>query len=139
MDLPPVTGRHRNTALAAAVEKPPSPWCSPERPTRQAADELGYANRGTVYRIVHQALTNREAETIDELRALEVARLDAIQLAYWYDALGKDLRAAGLVLRIIEQRCRLLGLFGAARFNGNAPGEEDVVYTFESGSLVRAD
>ena len=106
---------------------------------QQTADELGYANRGTVHRIVQQALADHEAESIDELRALEVARLDRIQLAYWYDALGKDLRAAGLVLRIIEQRCRLLGLFGAARSSGNAPGEEDVVYTFESGSLVRAD
>src|SRR6478735_1495695 len=78
-DLPPVAGRHRNTALASARREAAISLVLSGATYQSAADELGYANRGTVYRIVHQALTNREIETVDELRALEVARLDAVQ------------------------------------------------------------
>lgn len=59
------------------------------------ADELGYANRGTVYRLVKNALEDRQVETIDELRRLEVYRLDAPQVAIWDHA-----KAVAAVLRI---------------------------------------
>jgi hypothetical protein len=45
---------------------------------QQVADELGYANRGTVYRIVHQALASDTADAVETLQELEVARLDAL-------------------------------------------------------------
>ena len=41
------------------------------------ARKVGYANRGTAYRVVRQALDERIADNVDELRATEVARLDA--------------------------------------------------------------
>jgi len=43
------------------------------------ANELGYANRGTVHRIVSQALQAQQVATVEEQRSLEVARLDALQ------------------------------------------------------------
>jgi hypothetical protein len=75
------------------------------------ADELGYANRGTVYRLVKNALEERQAETIDELRQLQVDRLDALQVAIWDDAMKGDLAAVKAVLRILHLRAKMLGLY----------------------------
>ena len=75
------------------------------------ADELGYANRGTVYRLVKNPLEDREVETIDELRRLEVDRLDSLQVAIWEDAMTGDVRAVAAVVRIMHLRVKLLGLY----------------------------
>jgi hypothetical protein len=48
---------------------------------------------------------------IDELREIEVARLDALQAAIWSRALTGDIRAINTVGRIIDRRCRILGLY----------------------------
>jgi hypothetical protein len=45
------------------------------------AVELGYANRGTVYHVVSEALKAQTLEAVGELRNLEVERLDRLQLA----------------------------------------------------------
>jgi len=55
----------------------------------------------------HLELTRASAE---ELRGLELARLDALQAAWWSRALDGDVGAGRLVLRAMEQRSRLLGL-----------------------------
>jgi hypothetical protein len=47
---------------------------------------------------------------VDELRRLEIDRLDVLQAALWPQAMAGDTAAACVVLRIIEQRTRLLGL-----------------------------
>ena len=112
-DLPPVTGRHRNTALAAARREAAISLVLSGATYQEAADELGYANRGTVHRIVHTAMHQHEVESVEELRALECARLDAIQLAHWDAAVGGDIVAARLVLRVMDHRARLLGLYAA--------------------------
>ena len=51
----------------------------------------------------------RESPAVDEYRRLELDRLDALQTALWPQALVGDM-AVNTVLRIIEQRTRLLGL-----------------------------
>ncbi len=38
------------------------------RTYQQVADELGYANRGTVHRIVQQALETHEADNVEFFR-----------------------------------------------------------------------
>lgn len=108
--LPRVDGRHRNRALAAArraraIELRAQGWTY-----EQIADELGYANRGTVYRMVGRALEAQTVEAVDALRALEVERLNAVQVALWDKAMGGDVHAAKQAIRIIAARCRLLGL-----------------------------
>lgn len=74
------------------------------------ADQLGYASRGTVHRIVTKALKEQQVESVDELRQLELDRLDMLQYAYWDRALDGDHQAALLVLRVMDQRLRLLAL-----------------------------
>lgn len=107
-------GQHRNRALAAwrrtrAVELAVEGFTY-----QQIADELGYANRGTVHRIVQRTLEARLAEGVDELRELEVARLDALQAGLWDAASSGDARACGTILKIIDRRCRLLGLYASS-------------------------
>lgn len=77
---------------------------------QEVADELGYANRGTVHRIVQQALARHEVEDVEQLRAMELARLDHIQLAFWDQAVSGDVKAAEVVLKVVAARCRLLQL-----------------------------
>ena len=73
------------------------------------ADVLGYADRGTVHRIVRKELEARSAESVDLLRAVEVARLDALQRGLWDAAMAGDPASCAAVVRIIDQRVRLLG------------------------------
>lgn len=47
----------------------------------QIAVELGYANRGTVFHVVTEALTAQTAEAVGELRSLEIERLDNLTWA----------------------------------------------------------
>jgi hypothetical protein len=74
------------------------------------ADELGYASRGTVHRIVKTALADHEMDSVDELRQLELERLDALQYAYWAEALAGDHAAAHVVLKVMDRRLKLLAL-----------------------------
>jgi len=74
------------------------------------AAEVGYANRGTAYKVVQQALRARTVAAVDELRCLEADRLDALQASLWPDAMAGDVLAVQAIVKIIMQRCRLLGL-----------------------------
>ena len=72
--------------------------------------EVGYQNRGTAWRAVHDSLNSRIAEAVTEYRELELARLDALQAAHWPQAVAGSVRSADLVLRVIDRRMKLLGL-----------------------------
>lgn len=81
----------------------------------QIAHTMGYANRGTVHRIVQQALRQREAQDLEQVLELELERLDALQASVWEGALKGDVNAAGVVLKVMDRRCRLLGLYPDSR------------------------
>ncbi len=76
----------------------------------EIARTVGYANRGTAWRAVQQSLAESRLDAVDEHRALEMLRLDELQLSLWDKAMQGDIRAIQQALRIIEQRCRLLRL-----------------------------
>jgi hypothetical protein len=75
----------------------------------QIAREVGYANCGAAHRVVAKAWSERLADDIDQLREMELARLDALQASMWAKAENGDLRAVNAYVRIIDKRCRLLG------------------------------
>jgi hypothetical protein len=77
----------------------------------QIARAVGYANRGTAHRVVAKALSERLTEDVEQLRAVEGARLDALQAGLWEQAVAGDRHAARIVVRIIDQRSRLFGLY----------------------------
>jgi len=79
-------------------------------PYDEIASAVGYANRGTAWRTVQRALRDRTFKAVDEYREMELTRLDALQSSCWEQALAGELRAVEVVLRVMEQRRRLLGL-----------------------------
>lgn len=82
------------------------------------ADRLGYSNRAAACKDITRALAVNLAElgrTADELREVELTRLDRLQAAAWAPAVGGDLRSIETVLRVIDRRCKLLGLDAPVR------------------------
>lgn len=76
----------------------------------EIASRLGYAHKGSAHQAVKAALKRTLQEPTDELRKLELERLDYImrQLFVSFDA--GDMRLSDNILRVIEKRHRLLGL-----------------------------
>ena len=72
--------------------------------------ELGYTSRGTAYNIVAKAIREQTAEAVGDLRDLENARLDALQLALWDAAMTGDITAAIAIVKIVKARVHLNGL-----------------------------
>lgn len=63
--------------------------------------------RSGAYKVLWKAVDGRQADAVEQHRAMELQRLDALQMGLWDRAEAGDVKA---VLRIIEQRSRLLGL-----------------------------
>ena len=103
-------GRHRNRALATYRRTKAVETTAGGRIYEQIADELGYANRGTVHRIVREALEPQQLQSVEMLREVEVRRLDALQVGLWDAAMAGDVEAANACLRIIQARIKVLGL-----------------------------
>ena len=90
------------------------------------AGALGYSNRSGAFKAVRRALQRWGSEAVEELRILELARLDQITLKLWPQVLGKPARDHGdgridepvppsmkameLYLKVSQRRARLLGL-----------------------------
>jgi hypothetical protein len=77
------------------------------------AERLDYASRGAASKDIHRALEETleaESAAAATLRELEVQRLDRMQAAAWAKAAKGDLKAIETVLKVIDRRCRLLGL-----------------------------
>ena len=126
-ELPPVHGQHRNRALAAARRAKAVELRTAGLTYDRIAVELGYANRGTVYRVVSEALRTQTLEAVGELRSLEVARLNSLQSAMWQKAMDGDVPSAVAILRCIMARCRLLGLDGPGLLRGGVPRPRTLV------------
>lgn len=76
----------------------------------QIAQQVGYTNRGSAHRAVMAALKEITAEPAQEVRQLELERLDAMLLGLWPAARKGNQGAVDRVLRIMERRAKLLGL-----------------------------
>lgn len=82
------------------------------------AEACGYSNRSGAYKAVMTALKKMMREPADELRSLELERLDRLYTQMARKAEGGDEKAVDRCLRIMERRARLLGL--------DAPVKQDV-------------
>jgi hypothetical protein len=90
-------------------------------------------------RLELQRLNEQSAESAQELRDLEAARLDELHRAHWPAAVGEDgqppdPRAAALVLRIAQRRSELLGLDAPTRIEtrNSSYSVEDVIVASKS-------
>lgn len=74
------------------------------------AQQCGYKDRGAAHHAVMRELKRTIQEPAEDLRHLEVERLDALMTAFMPRALKGDNGAVDRVLRIMERRAGLLGL-----------------------------
>ncbi len=77
---------------------------------RQIAVTLGYAGPAGAYKAVQAALKKYGREMAEDVRALELARLDELLGAQWPGAMDGDVQAGNLVLKIMDRRAKFLGL-----------------------------
>lgn len=84
----------------------------------EIAKRAGYRHRGSAFKAVMKALDEAQVTEVENLRALEVSRLDALHRAHWERALAGDVRATLVVLRVMRMRLRVLGLVGGASAQG---------------------
>lgn len=76
----------------------------------EIAEAEGYASSSGAYEACKAAMERTLREPADELRELELTRLDTMQAVAWERMLDGDLDAMAMALRISERRSRLLGL-----------------------------
>src|SRR5215211_7434864 len=76
----------------------------------QIADAVGYASASGAHKAVLSALRRMVAEPAEELRQLELTRLDALLVALWPAASRGTLGAVDRVLKVMERRAAYLGL-----------------------------
>ena len=74
------------------------------------ASELGFSSPSGAYEAVKAGLNKTLREPADDLRQLELTRLDAMLESISESVLAGDLDAISTALRISERRSRLLGL-----------------------------
>lgn len=72
--------------------------------------EMVGVNQSTVSRMLRKALKERQAAGVDDLRALEGARLDELHKALFKQAVKGDVSSAAVVVRVADRRARLFGL-----------------------------
>jgi hypothetical protein len=75
----------------------------------QIGDQLG-VTRQAAHQMVLEGLAATLQEPSDELRTLEVSRLDQMLVKVYEDAVKGDIRAIDSVLKIQERRAKLLGI-----------------------------
>ena len=75
----------------------------------EIAEALG-VSKSTVCTDIRTAIADITKEEADIQRQIEINRLDRLQRGVWEKALRGDIPAQQQALRIIDRRCRLLGL-----------------------------
>lgn len=70
----------------------------------------GYKDASGPLNLVKRELRNQVSEAVDDLRAVELARLDEIQRVLWPRVLEGDLDAIDRILRLTALRARLTGM-----------------------------
>jgi AraC-like DNA-binding protein len=74
------------------------------------AQRVGYRSQQAAHDAVRRALDEVLREPAEQLRALELERLEALWRAHYSNALAGDLPALAACLKLMERRARLLGL-----------------------------
>ena len=79
------------------------------------AQVVGYSNASGAFKAYQRAMVRTLQQPADELRDAEIDRLDRLQRAYWFEAIGDKNnppvhKSAEIVLKIIDRRAKLLGL-----------------------------
>jgi hypothetical protein len=84
------------------------------------AEVVGYANGSGAFKAYQRAMVRTQQQPADELRNMEIDRLDRLQRAHWFDAIGSkevlpNIKAGEFVLKCIQERSKLLGLYAPTK------------------------
>lgn len=79
------------------------------------ASELGYRGRSGAKMAVEAALHKTLIEPSEEMRVLHLERLNTILISYWPRMLRGDIKAAELIMRVLERISKLRGLDAPAK------------------------
>ena len=97
------------------------------------AKVVGYANAAGALKAYKRAVKRTLQQPTDELRNIELDRLDRLQRAYWKDAIEGNHKSADTVLKILGKRVELLGLDAPQRiqaevitYDGNGDIDGDI-------------
>ena len=90
----------------------------------EIARALGYSGPAGAYQAVMSALRKTLKEPAEEVRTLEVARLDAMLLALWPQVRQGNQGAIDKALKVEERRAKLLGLDAPAKIAPTDPAGE---------------
>lgn len=95
-------------------------------PYEDIAKALGYADRATAYRACTAVLDRHEAESVDQMRTIEGAKLDKLDKILWPLAEQGDLAAIDRIVKVMQRRANLYGIDLAGRVDIVAGGEVDL-------------
>lgn len=79
------------------------------------AQQCGYHDRSVAYNAVQRVLKRDIGPLAEDVRGLELSRLDQLMTVYFAKAMKGEERAVDRVLRIMERRSAYLGLDAAHR------------------------
>lgn len=105
----------------------------------EIARTLGYAGPSSSYRAIMSALKRTLQEPADEVRKLELVRLDRAQRVAWERMLQGDLEALAKVIKVMERRARLLGLDMPTKVASTDSQGEDLALTVERELYLLSD
>lgn len=86
---------------------------------RAIGERVGWKSKSYVYKKITEALEQLVREPAEQLRTLELERLDRMFLALWQKITSGDAKAISTGLSIMERRAKLLGLDAPAKWEGD--------------------
>jgi hypothetical protein len=103
---------------------------------QKIADALGYAHASGAHKAVESALKRTLQDPADEVRRLEVERLDAALFALWPSVTKGQYKAVEVALRLMERRAKLLGLDAPTKTDVNNTGTQRVIIEYGNGQTA---
>lgn len=100
---------------------------------QRIADQLGYSSRSTAYNDIKKTLTQQQHHAVEELRALELERLDTATRAIFQDVAKGDLKAIDALLKIMARRARYVPQLEVPQEHELAAGAGTVTVVFDKG------
>jgi len=83
----------------------------------EIADALGYGGPSSAHKAVKTALRKTLQEPADDLREIEVARMDVMLQSLWPKVLAGSARSVEVAIKVLERRAKLLGLDAPLKFS----------------------
>lgn len=77
----------------------------------EIAQQIGFQSKGPAFTAVQRGMTRALRESADDLREFEAQRLDAAMAAIWDDVLTGDRSAIMCLVKLVQERAKLFGLY----------------------------